>query len=111
VAGAAVDVFEKEPVTLDNPLMNLENVIVTPHLGASTKEAQVGVAVDVAAGVLAALKGEPVSTAVNMPPVPQSVMQLIKPYFQLVEKMGTLATHLAEGRIQSVESGVQRGNW
>jgi D-3-phosphoglycerate dehydrogenase len=103
VAGAAIDVFEKEPVTLENPLLTLDNVIVTPHLGASTKEAQVGVAVDVAAGVLAALNGEPVSTAVNMPPVPQSVMQFIKPYFQLVEKMGTLAAHLSDGRIQTIE--------
>lgn len=103
VAGAAIDVFEKEPVTLDNPLMSLDNIVAAPHLGASTKEAQVGVAVDVAAGILAALNGEPVSTAVNAPPVPQQVMQLIKPYFNLVEKMGTLATNLAEGRIQSVE--------
>lgn len=103
VAGAAVDVFEKEPVLPENPLLKLDNVIVTPHLGASTKEAQLGVAVDVAAGVLAALNEEPVTTAVNMPPVPLRVMQLIKPYFQLVEKMGTLAVYLAEGRIQSIE--------
>lgn len=103
VAGAAVDVFEKEPVTLENPLLSLDNVIVVPHLGASTTEAQVGVAVDVAEGVLAALNGDPVSTAVNMPPVPQRVMQFIKPYFELVEKMGTLAVHLSEGRIQTIE--------
>ena len=102
VAGVALDVFEKEPVTADNPLLKLDNVIVAPHLGASTKEAQLGVAVDVAAGVIAALNEEPVATAVNMPPVSSQVMQMIKPYFQLVEKMGTLAVYLAEGRSQAL---------
>ena len=103
VAGAAIDVFAKEPVDPENPLLALDNVIFTPHLGASTKEAQVNVAVDVAEGVLAALRGEPVMTAVNMPPVQAQVMQFIKPYLHLVEKMGTLAVNLAEGRINTIE--------
>lgn len=103
VAGAAIDVFEKEPVDPENPLLKLDNVIFTPHLGASTEEAQLGVAIDVAYGVLAALNGDPVASAVNMPPVSPEVMQFIKPYFQLVEKMGTLAVFLADGRIEAVE--------
>jgi D-3-phosphoglycerate dehydrogenase len=103
VAGAALDVFEKEPVPADNVLLTLDRVILTPHLGASTVEAQVGVAVDVAKGIIAALKGEPVSTAVNMPPVAAPVLEVIRPYFDLAEKMGCLAIHLADGRIDCVE--------
>lgn len=103
VAGAAIDVFEKEPVDPANPLLALPQVVVTPHLGASTAEAQVGVAVDVAHGILVALRGEPVTTAVNIAPVAAPVMKVIKPYLALAEKMGCLATHLAEGRLNSVD--------
>ncbi len=102
VAGAAIDVFAKEPVDPANPLLKLNNVGLTPHLGASTAEAQVGVAVDVAHGIIAALRGEPVTTAVNIAPVPVHVLQIIKPYLNLAEKMGCLAVHLAEGRIHGV---------
>ena len=103
VAGAAIDVFAKEPLDPANPLIGLPNVILTPHLGASTAEAQVGVAVDVAYGILAALDGEPVTTAVNMAPIPVHVMQVIKPYFNLAERMGCLAVHLTDGRINAVD--------
>lgn len=102
VAGAAIDVFEKEPIDPANPLLALDKVVVTPHLGASTAEAQIGVAVDVAEGIIAALKGEPVATAVNMAPIPPHVMRVVKPYLTLAEKMGCLAIHLADGRINSV---------
>ncbi|MBP2650936.1 MAG: D-3-phosphoglycerate dehydrogenase [Firmicutes bacterium] len=102
VAGAAIDVFEKEPADPENPLFKLDKVVVTPHLGASTAEAQVGVAVDVAHGILVALRGEPVSTAVNISAVPTQVMQVIKPYLTLAEKMGCLAVQLAEGPITTV---------
>ena len=105
VAGAAIDVFEKEPVDPEHPLLKSPKVIATPHLGASTAEAQVGVAVDVAYGVIAALKGEPVSTAVNMAPIPSHVMEVIRPFFNLAERMGCLGTQLALGRIQSIEIG------
>lgn len=102
VAGAAIDVFEKEPIDPANPLIGLPNVVLTPHLGASTAEAQVGVAVDVAYGITAALDGEPVTTAVNMAPIPAHVLQVIKPYFNLAERMGCLAVHVAEGRINGI---------
>lgn len=103
VAGAAIDVFEKEPVDAANPLLQSAKVIVTPHLGASTAEAQVGVAVDVAHGILAALRGEPVTTAVNMAPIPAHVLEVIRPYFTLAEHMGCLAATLAPGRIQAID--------
>ncbi len=103
VAGAAIDVFESEPVNMDNPLLECDNIVVTPHLGASTKEAQIGVAVDVAYGVVAALKGEPVMTAVNMAHVAPHVMKYIQPFFSLAERMGCTAVNLADGPIQSVE--------
>ena len=103
VAGAAIDVFEKEPVDPNNPLLKSPKVIATPHLGASTAEAQVGVAVDVAHGVLAALRGEPVTTAVNMAPIPAHVMEVIRPFFNLAERMGCLSATLANGRIQSID--------
>ncbi|MDT8903550.1 phosphoglycerate dehydrogenase [Anaeroselena agilis] len=103
VAGAAIDVFEKEPIDPANPLLAVDKVVLTPHLGASTAEAQVGVAVDVAEGILVALRGEPVTTAVNIAPVPAHVMTVIKPYLGVAEKMGCLAVHLADGRIETVE--------
>jgi D-3-phosphoglycerate dehydrogenase len=103
VAAAALDVFEKEPLATDSPLLTLENVIVTPHLGASTEEAQVNVAVDVAEGILTALRGEPVRTAVNIAPVSPEAMTFIKPYLTLAEKLGLLAAHLIKGRIEKVE--------
>ncbi len=103
VAGAAIDVFEKEPVDPNNPLLKSPKVIATPHLGASTAEAQVGVAVDVAHGVLAALRGELVTTAVNMAPIPAHVMEIIRPFFNLAERMGCLSATLAPGRIQSID--------
>ena len=105
VAGAAIDVFTSEPLGLDHPLVGVKNIVLTPHLGASTVEAQVGVAVDVAHGVVAALKGEPVLTAVNMAPVSAQVMKLIKPYFTLAERMGCTARSLADGAISEVEVG------
>jgi D-3-phosphoglycerate dehydrogenase len=103
VAGAAIDVFEKEPVNPENPLLKLDKVVVTPHLGASTAEAQVGVAVDVAKGIIAALKGEPIATAVNMAPIQSHVLEVIRPYFNLAEKMGCLGINLADGRINAVD--------
>ena len=93
VAGAAIDVYTKEPPT-DNPLRGLDHVVLTPHLGASTVEAQIGVSLDVAHGIKAALSGQPVSTAVNMPPVSAKAMSMIRPYLSLAERLGVMAQDL-----------------
>jgi D-3-phosphoglycerate dehydrogenase len=102
VAGAALDVFEKEPPE-DSKLLSLENVIVTPHLGASTEEAQRGVAITIADQVLSALRGEPVKNAVNMFTLPPEVFETMKPYLLLAEKLGKFASQLVSGRIESIE--------
>ncbi len=101
VSGAAIDVFVKEP-PLDSPLLELDRVIVTPHLGASTEEAQINVAVSVAEQIVNALKGLPVKNAINMPYVKPDVMQIIEPYLPLAEKMGKLGTQLM-GNYEKVE--------
>jgi D-3-phosphoglycerate dehydrogenase len=88
VAGAALDVFEKEPVQPDNPLLGLEQVIATPHLGASTQEAQLGVATMIAEQVLDYLRDGTVRGAVNMPAVSAELLAAIGPYITLGEKIG-----------------------
>lgn len=105
VAQAALDVFTEEPPPKDSKLVQHENVIVTPHLGASTKEAQEGVAVEIAEAVVGALKGELAATAVNAPMVPAEVLSELAPYVVLAEKLGRLAVQLVAGGsgIQSVK--------
>ncbi|XP_021298411.1 D-3-phosphoglycerate dehydrogenase 3, chloroplastic-like [Herrania umbratica] len=97
VAQAALDVFTEEPPAKDSKLVQHENVTVTPHLGASTKEAQEGVAIEIAEAVVGALKGELSATAVNAPMVPQEVMTELAPYVVLAEKLGRLAVQLVAG--------------
>ncbi|WP_313991798.1 phosphoglycerate dehydrogenase [uncultured Selenomonas sp.] len=103
VAGAAIDVFETEPLVADSPLRDVPGIVLTPHLGASTVEAQIGVSVDVAEGIRAALRGEPVTAAVNMAPVSQEVMRVIRPYITLAERLGCTVCSLAEGAVSQVE--------
>ncbi len=104
IAGAAIDVYPDEPLTTkNNPFLGMFNVVQTSHLGASTIEAQVGVAVDVAYGVIDALNGKPVMNAVNMAPIPKSVAAVIQPYFSLAERMGTIAIYLANGPVENIE--------
>jgi len=87
VAGAALDVFEEEPAT-NNQLLTLDEVIATPHLGASTVEAQENVAVDVSEDVVRVLNGEIATNPVNVPSVREEVMRKLRPYIELVEKLG-----------------------
>jgi D-3-phosphoglycerate dehydrogenase len=102
VAGAAIDVFEEEPCT-ESPLFQFENVIVTPHLGASTKEAQDKAGLMIADQIIAGLTGGFVSTAVNIPAVPAEVLEAVKPYISLAEVMGKLFSRLSETQPSFIE--------
>ncbi len=102
VAGAALDVFEQEPV-VDNPLCEMENVIVTPHLGASTEEAQVNVAVQVAEQVNNALLGQPLVSAVNVSVIPPETLADVAPFIPLMKTMGSLYTQVFNGQVEAVE--------
>ncbi|HEX2914375.1 MAG TPA: phosphoglycerate dehydrogenase [Chloroflexia bacterium] len=103
VAAAGLDVFEHEPPEAGNPLVGLENVVTTPHLGASTVEAQVKVAVDAAESVVAALNGELVPNAVNLPGLSREALSYLKPYLTLASKLGRLAASVADGAAEQVE--------
>ncbi|MBC8081110.1 MAG: phosphoglycerate dehydrogenase [Gorillibacterium sp.] len=102
VAGAAFDVFTKEPLAADHPFLKHPKIIVTPHLGASTVEAQENVAIDVSEEVLHILRQEPYKNAVNMPPVPAQVMNKLQPFFVLGEKLGLFAARVAEGPVSDI---------
>jgi D-3-phosphoglycerate dehydrogenase / 2-oxoglutarate reductase len=95
VAGAALDVFSEEPY--EGPLLGLENVVVTPHLAASTQEAQDRAGVIVAEQVAAALEGGVVTNAVNIPAVGAEDLEHLGPFLPLVTKLGALALELAGG--------------
>jgi D-3-phosphoglycerate dehydrogenase len=102
VAGAALDVFREEPIT-EHPLFGHPKVIVTPHLGASTAEAQDRAGVQTAEQVVAALTGGVVSTAVNIPAVGAEDMEALGPFLPLCEQLGAISVALADGTVDRVE--------
>jgi D-3-phosphoglycerate dehydrogenase len=102
VAGAAIDVFEKEPISPDSELLKLDNVITTPHLGASTEEAQVNVAIEVAEIVRDALLGKGIRNAANYPCIEAEVCKFLDPYINLADKLGSFSSQLVEGRFQEL---------
>jgi D-3-phosphoglycerate dehydrogenase len=102
VAAAAFDVFEEEPVKPDHPLLSLENFICTPHIGASTTEAQENVAVGIAEQIVDYFTKGIARGAVNIPSVPPDVLPMLQPYLALSEQLGLLQTQLCEGGLERV---------
>jgi D-3-phosphoglycerate dehydrogenase len=101
VAGAALDVFEKEPPT-DNPLLTLDSVICTPHLGASTEEAQENVALAVAEQIVDYLVNGTIRNAVNFPSIPADQVPRLQPYISLAEKLGSFSSQIFEGGVTEI---------
>jgi D-3-phosphoglycerate dehydrogenase / 2-oxoglutarate reductase len=102
VAGAALDVFETEPPAADHPLFGAPNFICTPHLGASTTEAQVNVALQVAEQMADYLVNGGVTNALNMPSLSAEEAPKLKPYMALAEKLGSLVGQLAHGNLAQI---------
>lgn len=101
VAGAALDVFEKEPPE-NNPLLTLDNVISTPHLGAATKEAQENVAIAIAEQIADYLVQGTIRNAVNFPSIPADQVARLQPYINLSEKLGLFSAQIFEGGVTEI---------
>ena len=102
VAGAAIDVFATEPAT-SSILFEDDNIVVTPHLGASTAEAQVMAAKDVAEQVIDIFKGQPPRYSVNAPFIPAETLSALAPFMKVASTLGRLASQLAEGQTNAIQ--------
>jgi len=103
LGGAALDVYETEPLPKDHPFRSLGNVVLTPHLGASTAEAQQNVAVEISEAVRAALVDGDLTRAVNAPAIGGEEMRRIRPLLDLGQRLGTLAAAMLPGAMEEVE--------
>jgi D-3-phosphoglycerate dehydrogenase len=100
VAAAGLDVFETEPLAADSELRRLPNVTLTPHLGASTAEAQDAVGIEIAEQIADVLNGGVIRNAVNMPSLDAATLKVIGPYLELGSRLGTLVQQLATSRVE-----------
>lgn len=108
VAAAAIDVYENEPNIAECPLIHCSgNIVLTPHLGASTTEAQLNVAIDVAEQIKEVLSGGSASSAVNIPSLRPDKLEPVKDYMQIAENSGELAMQISDGMITSIEITAQ----
>ena len=102
LAGAALDVFEIEPLPLDSPLRSAPNLILTPHLGASTSEAQESVGIEIAQSIRAALLEGTIRNAVNMPSLDAKTLAIIGPHLRFGEKLGRFLSQIAPKRVDTL---------
>ncbi|MCK5699273.1 MAG: phosphoglycerate dehydrogenase [Candidatus Aenigmarchaeota archaeon] len=102
IQGAALDVYEHEP-PLESGLLDHESIITTPHLGASTKEAQTNVSTDIADQLIEYQKNKRIINAINMPQIHPDTLAKTSPYLKLAENIGTIAAHIANGHIKGLE--------
>ena len=103
IGGAALDVFAQEPLPAENPLRTSDKIILTPHLGGSTVEAQEQVAVDVAVQVVDVLNNRPARYAINAPMIPPRDLEFLAPYIDLAERMGRFVEQLGVQGVSNVE--------
>ena len=102
IAMAGIDVFNKEPAT-DHPLLDLDNVTVTPHLGANTKESQRNIAIQAAENAIAAAKGIAYPNALNLPIKESELPDFVRPYLELIQKMGHLSAQVTKSAVKSIK--------
>jgi len=103
VVAAALDVYEKEPPDMNNPLIKMDCVVTAPHLGAATEEAQLNVSFDIAKQVADVLLGRGVRNAVNVPSLDSETLKVLEPYINLGEKIGAIQSQIANGPVEQVK--------
>ena len=103
IAGAAIDVFVKEPIENDHPFLSTKNLLITPHLGASTVEAKEGVSKGICEQVKDYLLDQKMSNVLNIPIADMSVLRQIEPYLDMSEKLGIILSQLIFESVSSVK--------
>ena len=103
IGGAALDVYEEEPPAKDSKLFELDNIVLTPHIAASTKEAQRDAAIIVADEIIDLAKGNNPKNVLNMPRIDSNTFQEIAPYMELCEKLGSFISQAVNGKIREIE--------
>lgn len=103
VAFAGLDVYEEEPLAADSPLRGIHNLVLTPHLGASTKEAQESVGVEIAEAIANAVEGGVIQNAINMPSVDRKTLEALSPYLHLGENLGNFLQQITPDRVNRIK--------